>query len=58
MNTYTYTDKSKFPVAAQVFECKASSIVEADGEYKKITGKDPVSQPYIHCSIEFEKAAE
>ncbi len=56
MKKYSYTDRSKYPAVSQIFECHAQTIIEADGKYKEATGKDPASQPHIHCSIEPLKA--
>lgn len=43
---YVYTDKLKGVV---VFECEATSILEADKLYTTATGKDPVKQPFVGC---------
>ena len=48
MNSYIYRDNRETPPTV-VFECRALSIIGADKQYQKATGKNVVKQPYIGC---------
>ena len=46
MNTYVYTDHKTKKV---VFQVKANNILDADKEFEKQTGINPVKTPHVSC---------
>ncbi len=56
MKTYTYIDRSKYPVVTEVFSCQAEDILKADEQFKAATGLNP-EKPTVHCKIEFGETA-
>lgn len=50
MNKYVYRDKSSEPCRI-IFECEASTILEADALYRLSIGRDPSKEKYVACEV-------
>jgi len=50
-NKYTFCDHSDGDKV--ILKCFAKDILEADAVYREHTGKNPIKQTHVGCSVEF-----